>query len=191
MERIAAKWDAVYAGLEPADSKPAAVLAENTYLLPDRGLALDLACGLGGNAHYLAAAGLTVEAWDISAVAIDKLQAYADRQGLNIKARQLNIDTNCLAGMCFDVIVVSRFLDRALSDAIISALKFNGLLFYQTFTRQKVDDSGPSCFDFLLAECELLTLFSELTPVYYRDNGLLGDRDSGLRNEVQFIGQKR
>jgi tellurite methyltransferase len=37
----------------------------------------------------------------------------------------------------FDVIVVSRFLDRTLSDAIIDALKPDGLLFYQTFTRDK------------------------------------------------------
>lgn len=45
------------------------------------------------------------------------------------KISWLTVFTEC----GFDVIVVSRFLDRTLGDAIIEVLKPDGLLFYQTF----------------------------------------------------------
>lgn len=188
------KWDAVYDPLAVGCGQPASVLAENTFLLPKQGTALDLACGLGANAVFLANCGLSVLAWDLSGVAIRKLQAFADQKHLAIKAGQRYIDSGSLAGLGFDVIVVSRFLDRSLQDAIIEALNPGGLLFYQTFTRQQIPAlSGPrlpSNPDYLLAETELLRSFDALSPVYYRDNGLVGDLASGLRNEAQFIGRK-
>lgn len=51
------KWNARY---EDSTSLPrvAPVLADHQYLLPRTGRALDLACGLGGNALCLAAHGL-------------------------------------------------------------------------------------------------------------------------------------
>lgn len=190
MESITSKWDAVYYQAELEQCRVAEVLAENSFLLPQSGAALDLACGLGANARFLASAGLTVCAWDISAVAIEKLQRYADRQGLAIQARQCAADKISLLGHGFDVIVISRFLDRTLCDAIIGALNPGGLLFYQTFTKKKAFDKGPKNPDFLLANGELLKLFAELNPVYYRDNGAIGDIRFGFRNEAQFIGQK-
>ena len=129
-------------------------------------------------------------AWDISVVAIDKLTAYALRQGLNISACQAKIDVDSFAECSFDVIVVSRFLDRTLSDAIIGALKPDGLLFYQTFTREKVSPRPPNNPDYLLMESELLALFAPLKVLFYRDNALIGNRLRGLRNEAQFVGQK-
>ena len=165
------------------------VLAENSYLLPETGTALDLACGLGGNAVFLAQQGLTVTAWDISSIAIEKLTAFAQQQDLNINACQKNITSLSLPKSSFDVITVSRFLDRALSDAIIDALKPNGLLFYQTFTREKLTAAGPNNPRFLLSRNELLRLFSALTVVYYRENRACGDTQKGLRNEAQYIGQ--
>ncbi|MEQ1528695.1 MAG: methyltransferase domain-containing protein [Methylococcales bacterium] len=197
MSDVINKWDTIYKPLTVDANAITPVLSENVFLLPEQGQALDLACGLGADAIFLAAQGLAVTAWDISGVAIEKLQAYARQQQLQINACRQNITRNSFAEKAFDVIVVSRFLDRSLMDAIISALKPNGLLFYQTFTRQKLTpQSGitrhtPNNPDYLLAENELLQLFSELKLVFYRENGLLGNQESGLRNETQFIGQKR
>jgi len=185
------KWNTIYSQAEIAPSAPAQVLSENGFLLPATGTALDLACGLGGNAIFLAQQQLAVTALDISNVAIEKLNAYADRQRLNISARQQAIDAQGFGGHRFDVIVVSRFLDRTLRDAIIEALKPDGLLFYQTYTREKTDRIGPSNPDYLLAENELLDLFSPLRLIFYSDNGLIGNQQSGIRGEAQFIGQKR
>ncbi|MGD7035961.1 class I SAM-dependent methyltransferase [Methylotuvimicrobium buryatense] len=188
---ISAKWDAVYRLGEISDYRPAEVLSGNAFLLPQNGAALDLACGLGANARLLATAGLAVFAWDISTVAVEKLQDDADKKGLAIQAKQCAIDKKSFFGYRFDVIVISRFLDRSLCDAIIGALNPGGLLFYQTYTREKVVERGPNNPDFLLAEGELLELFAELKLIYYRENGSVGSIGLGLRNEAQFIGRKR
>ena len=191
MDAVISKWNHIYNESGQECYPAIQVLIENDFLLPVTGTALDLACGLGANAFFLAELGLAVTAWDISSVAIDKLTAYAVQQGLNINARQKKITAESFTGCCFDVIVVSRFLDRSLSDAIIGALKPDGLLFYQTFTREKTSRKPPNNPDYLLAENELLDMFSPLKVIFYRDNALIGEQLRGLRNEAQFIGQKR
>ena len=189
---VIGKWDHVYSQSDhmryPATTE---VLTENDFLLPSTGMALDLASGLGANSIFLAEHGLAVTAWDSSGVAIHKLTAYAVQQGLNINACQEKIMADSFTESSFDVIVVSRFLDRTLSDAIIGALKPDGLLFYQTFTREKTSRKPPNNPDYLLTENELLALFSPLRVIFYRENALIGELLRGLRNEAQFVGQKR
>ena len=184
------KWDKIYQ-TATGEAEPAAVLSDNLFLLPQKGLALDLASGLGANALLLAKQGLTTEAWDISAIAMRRLQQQADAQALPIKTYTREITLDSFASCCFDVIVVSRFLDRSICNAIMESLKSDGLLFYQTYTQHKTSNLGPKNPRFLLAENELLQLFSPLKRVYYRENSGLGMIHQGLRNEAQFIGQKR
>ena len=184
------KWDKIYQ-VDNSKAVSAAVLAENLFLLPQKGLALDLASGLGANALLLAKQGLTTEAWDISAIAMRRLQQQADAHALSIKTYTREITLQSFSEDTFDVIVVSRFLDRSICNAIMESLKSDGLLFYQTYTQQKTSNLGPKNPRFLLAENELLQLFSPLKRVYYRENLGLGMIHQGLRNEAQFIGQKR
>ncbi len=186
-------WDTIHSKASLTDCDPthcANVLNDNAFLLPSNGTALDLACGLGANATFLATHGLAVTALDISKVAINKLSQYATQHTLNIKAYEQKIDLDSFTDFAFDVIVVSRFLDRRLSNAIIEALKPDGLLFYQTFTKEKTAPTSPSNPDYLLNRNELLTLFSPLQVILYRENGLVGSPYVGLRNQAQFIGQK-
>ena len=191
MAAVIDKWNAVYSQSEPIFYPAASVLTENDFLLPSTGTALDLACGFGANAVFFAERGWAVTAWDISLIAIDKLMTYAVRQGLNINACQEKIVIESFTKCSFDVIVVSRFLDRTLSDAIIGALKPDGLLFYQTFTQEKVSQQRSNNPDYLLGCGELLELFAPLRVVFYRENALIGQNQRGLRNEAQFVGQKR
>ena len=192
MDVVIGKWNHVYSQYDHMRYPAAAeVLTENDFLLPSTGMALDLASGLGANSIFLAEHELAVTAWDSSSVAIDKLSTYAAQQGLHINACQQKIVANSLTECSFDVIVVSRFLDRTLSDAIIGALKPDGLLFYQTFTREKTSRKPPNNPDYLLTENELLALFSPLRVIFYRENALIGEQLQGLRNEAQFVGQKR
>jgi SAM-dependent methyltransferase len=184
------KWNALYSQSNTGDDSVTAVLSEHAFLLPHTGTALDLASGLGGNAVFLARHGLAVTALDISSVAINKLTRYAAEHKLTINADQQHITPESLKANRFDVIVVSRFLDRTLMNAIIDALKPNGLLFYQTFTREKATDTPPHNPDYLLANNELLALFAPLTVVFYQENALIGQQQRGLRNEAQYIGQK-
>lgn len=189
MSEIRRKWDSHY-GDNASAPAAADVLTEHGFLLPGHGAALDLACGLGGNALFLAERGLRVEAWDISSVALKSLRRRALDKGREIITKNVEIKPTSLPENAFDVIVVSRFLDRALCDAIIACLKSGGLLFYQTFTADKLTSQGPNNPAYLLQRNELLKLFSSLSLVYYREYVRIGDLGTGNRNEAGFIGQK-
>lgn len=189
-EALRGKWDARY--LASPIERPAAawVLEANAHLLPDSGTALDLACGRGGNALFLAARGFQVSAWDISPVAVAGLDASARSGSLRITAETRDAESLRGEARRFDVIVVSRFLNRALAPSVIAALRPGGLLFYQTFTVAKTTDAGPGTADYLLAENELLRLFGTLSVRFYREDACCGNRSHGLRDEAYFVGQK-
>jgi SAM-dependent methyltransferase len=186
-----AKWDRIYSGLLASAPEPAAVLAENAHLLPPSGDALDLACGLGGNALLLARLGFKVSAWDVSKVAVDALAARAARLGLGIAAQARDVEAEPFPVAAFDVVVASRFLARPLARPILDSLKPQGLLFYQTYTRDKPGPQGPGNPDYLLAENELLRLFAGLRVLVYREEGRVGDLSIGRRDEAYFVGRKR
>ncbi|AEG02918.1 class I SAM-dependent methyltransferase [Methylomonas methanica] len=183
------KWDSIYADCNQTPNV-SEVLSTHNHLLPEQGKALDLACGLGGNALLLAEHGLSVDAWDISAVALSRLQIQAEQRQLQIALRQVFVNPGKLPRNYYDVIVISRFLDRSLCNAIMAALKTEGLLFYQTFTRNKLDRQGPGNPAYLLDCNELLHLFSPLNLVFYQEYARIGDLRRGNRNEACFIGQK-
>jgi len=172
-----------------ATPRPAKVLTDNEHLLPAQGLALDLACGLGGNVLWLAERGLSVEAWDCSSVALEKLDAAAKGKGLNIMTRHADLEETPLPQAAFDLIVVSGFLSRSLCPAIAEALRPGGLLAYQTYTQFKPAEGlqGPRNPDYLLAPGELLQLFGDLSPCVYREERGYGDLELGLRNQAYLL----
>ncbi len=183
------KWDTRYR--DAAETPPARVLVENSHLLPSSGIALDLACGLGSNALLLGARGLETFAWDSSAVAIEQLQARAKAHAVTVHAAVRDVVECPPEPDRFDVIVVTRFLDRALTSHIIDALRTHGLLFYQTFTRTRVSIAGPSNPDYLLADHELLSMFSALELLVYREEGQVGDLSRGFGNEAMLVARKK
>lgn len=183
------KWDARYRDADgPGAAAP--VLMDNVHLLPAHGAALDLACGLGANALLLAESGLQAHAWDRSAVALGKLDGYARRRRLSVCTLQRDVQRQPPAPESFDVIVVVRFLERTLAPALIAALRPGGLLFYQTFTRERVDDSGPDNPCYRLANNELLDLFAPLRVLFYREEGGIGDTARGFRNQALLVAGK-
>lgn len=185
-----AGWDQRYRDAPDALPSPAAVLRDYVHLLPSQGRALDLACGRGGNALLLARAGLAVDAWDLSAVAIGQLAAAAAREGLAVATQVRDVVAEPPPPACYDAITVGYFLDRRIAPAIVTALQPGGLLFYQTFGPERVGDRGPRNPAYRLETGELLRLFAQLRVHLYREDGVAGDPARGLRGEVQFIGAR-
>ena len=86
------KWNRIY----KEDARPgsvAAVLTRHAGLLPQGGRALDIACGTGANARFLADRGMEVDAWDISDVAIKALEGFHPR----VHPRAIDISADSLA----------------------------------------------------------------------------------------------
>jgi len=183
------EWDTLY---EEADPVPASqVLQDNLHLLPSEGKALDLACGMAENAFLLAQSGLEATAWDNSSVAVRKVNEKAKTADLPVLAIQMDILSTPFPKEAYDVIVFTHFLEQQLSTSVIKALKPGGLLFFQSFIRDKVTDCGPSDLRYQLARNELLAMFSDLSLVIYREEGRLGDTQNGFRNEAMLVAQKR
>lgn len=182
------KWNKIYQ--EADEAQPVEVVVENIHLAPAQGRGLELACGLAANSMFLAGHGLTMDAWDISEVAVERVNAEAQRRGLPVHGEARDVVVAPPQAGAYDVVAVSYFLDRTLVAPIIAALKPGGLLFYQTFTQTRVRDSGPRSEAFRLADGELLTLFAELRPLVYREEGRVGDLAKGHRDEAMLVAQK-
>ncbi len=183
------KWNQRYRDGSGAP-EPAQVLSENLHLLPPAGLALDLACGLGSNALLLAEAGLQVQAWDLSEVAIEKLSAEVSRRGAQVQTLVRDAVAEPPGPDSFDVILVSRFLERRLTPYLVRALRSGGLIFYQTFARTAVSETGPGNPAHRLGDNELLRLFSGLLVRFYREEGRIGDTRRGCRDMAMLIAEK-
>ena len=167
------------------------MLSQNLHLLPVAGQALDLACGLGGNALLLAQHGLAVTAWDLSPVAVNRLRQSAEGLGLQgLTAEVRDLERRPPPPDCFDLIIVSYFLERSLAPYLVASLKPGGLLFYQTYTRFEVSKRGPENPLYRLDENELLVLFRPLSVRYYREEQRLGDTTKGARAVAMLIAEK-
>lgn len=188
------KWEKLYrsSDIDKENNYPLAaeVLHNNQHLLPESGSALDLACGRGANAICLAEQGLATSAWDISASALEQLTDHSKKRNLHIITDNRDITAKPPEVKSFDVIVISRFLDRGLIPHIKNAIKPKGLVFYQTFTKEKVNQSGPSNPDFLLGKNELLNYFHDWQILFYKEEGITGNTELGFRNQAMLVAQK-
>lgn len=164
------------------------VLTENASLLPDSGRALDVACGSGANSLFLARRGINVESWDISAVVIEALAARAG--DLPLTARVVDISPASLEGFTFDVIVNCHYLDRSLLGPMIASLSPGGLIFFQTFLKNRALATGPSNPDFLLDDGELHSMMQGLDILAARDGALVSDPEDPLAGRACIVARK-
>lgn len=191
MHPLRHKWDEIYKNTPPDFCPgPAHVLQTYEYLLPSRGYAVDLACGLGANALFLAKRGFTTRAWDLSPVAVARLNRIARQDNLDLVTEVRDLENTEIPYQCFDVMVMTRFLDRNLTNALMNALRPGGLLYFQTFVRDKDPSRGPGDPEYLLAENELAKMFSGLVLRAYCEAGRIGDVSRGFRGEAFLVGQK-
>lgn len=126
------RWDRKYAAGEgPAHFEPKPFLTGHRHLL-EGGRALDVACGFGGNALYLASLGYRVDAVDVSSVGLARAQAEAARRNLHINFVQADLARWTVAAPRYDLIVVFYYLNRDLMPRLIAGLRPGGLLFQAT-----------------------------------------------------------
>jgi SAM-dependent methyltransferase len=185
-----ARWDERHASATDVGA-PAEVLLRNAHLLPPAGEALDLACGRGANALWLAEhTALQVHACDFSPVAIATLEEAAAARGLHVGTAVRDVVAEPPMPDSCDVLVVTHFLDRGIVPALAAALRPGGLLLYQTFAREAVSTRGPSTPEWRLARNELLALFAGLVVRAYREEGALGDTGRGLRDLAYLVAQR-
>ena len=187
--QIKNKWDKYYDSNIKGSPSPSEVLYFNQHLLPVKGNALDLACGYGSNAICLEMYGLKFSAWDISKIALEKLSLRSKEFDFIINCEIRDVLQQPPEPDTFDIIVVSKFLDRKLIKYIRHAIKPNGLIFYQTFIKDRIIKSGPENPNYQLNENELLDFFEDWKLIFYREEGMIGNLSRGFRNQAMIISQ--
>jgi 2-polyprenyl-3-methyl-5-hydroxy-6-metoxy-1,4-benzoquinol methylase len=156
------RWDARYSEkAAPADVCPDEWLTTNVANVHP-GRAIDLACGIGHNAIWLAERGWQVDAIDISSIGLGLAQQFATRHGVTVNWIEADLDQYEVATGYYTMVTVFRFLDRVhVPSLIAAALCPGGLLIYETFSRAQMDraDNHLKNVDFTVAPDEWKHLF--------------------------------
>ena len=184
-----AKWQRRYGERSyTARTHPTALLEEWLARLPG-GQALDLACGTGRNALYLAAAGYRVDAMDIATAALHRGARRAAELGVEVNWIDVDLDSVALAPDNYDVVVVARYVNRGLSDALLDSLRDGGFLLYEQHFHSEQQVDGPRSPSFRLQPNELLEMFRALRVLYYRED-LMADADGRTMALAQLVACK-
>lgn len=164
--------------------QPSAWMCKFAPLIKPSGRVLDLACGAGRNARWLAAQGYMVEALDRDIAALLLLQGVA-----NITTREADLENAPwpYGVQQFDAIVVCRYLHRPLLPLLVDCLAPQGVLIYETFMQGHETYGRPQNSDFLLRPNELLEVFvPALTPAAF-EQGLLQRQPAAVMQRICAI----
>ncbi len=139
-------------------------------------LALDLACGAGREAVFLAMHGFAVEAVDDDPKVLARADALAARCGVRVATRVCDLERRdaALPEGRYDLVIVFRFLHRPLFPAIERALAPGGWLVYEAFRRGQARVGRPSHPRFLLDDGELSSAFPSLVVEHYAERSPAG-----------------
>jgi len=132
--------------------------------------ALDVAMGRGRHARLLARHGFLTFGVDVKHDSVRDAVASAARDGLVIRGWCADLTVSPLPVAAFDVVVVARYLQRDLFDAIKASLAPRGCVIYETFTvAQLALGTGPTSPDHLLQPGELQSLFAGWDVRFYEE----------------------
>ncbi|WP_049979462.1 class I SAM-dependent methyltransferase [Halolamina rubra] len=185
-----ASWDERFrAGEYPTDPDPSPVLKAHIDET-DGGRALDIACGTGRNAVFLAEQGYEVDALDQSKEGLRITESNAASRGVDDRVDLIQADATTFEYPedRYDVVTISfyRLLDR-LSD-LKAALRSDGLFFYQHHLRSDPPATvGPGTDRHRFGANELLRACLDLTVLYYEESS--ERREGELSATVELVGR--
>lgn len=156
------RWDERYAGrgVAPLESVgPDPVFLPHQDAFPTTGCAVDVACGQGAGAVWLARRGLQVCGLDVSGVAVEQARELAERSGVADRCRfeVVDLDRGLPSGPAADVVYCARFRDRRLDGPMIDRLAAGGVLAVSALSRV-----GGAAGPFRAEPGELRTAFASL-----------------------------
>lgn len=180
-----------------AEPRPANFLIHQLPHLPTTGKVLDVACGTGRHALFLASLGYQVDAVDGDPQALTQLSSTAHARRLTgITTQALDLEPfppqkPNLGQSAYDVILVFFYLTRPLFPHIMDALKPGGLLLYETFLIDNhLQHQHPRRREFCLLHNELITLTSDLRVLHYDEGPHKDLHDAKSIYTAQLVAQK-
>jgi tellurite methyltransferase len=177
------RWDEKHAqGYGAQEPSPflVEVLNSSAWEIPP-GRALDIACGSGRNALFLAARGFEVTAVDISAVALAEARRRAEAASLAVSWQIADLAEAKFPRERFDLVINFNYLQRTLIPKIVSALRVGGHVIFETYLTDQKEIGHPKNPAYLLGHNELLDLFRPFRVLWYREGNFADGRESSFR----------
>jgi len=182
------KWEQRYReGAYAGRVHPSAFLESRIDEIPV-GRAIDIACGAGRNALYLAARGFEVEAVDISGEALDRARGAAQQRGLAVNWLQRDLDEGLELDSSYQLILVVRYVNLPLIRQLASSLAPGGFLVCEQHLVTGEDVVGPTNSAFRV-KCGDLLAAAQGLQVRYLEETLVPEPDGQTAALARLVAQ--
>jgi tellurite methyltransferase len=197
---IMADWDERYGRGDYATLEPSPLLARAVGLCAGGGgdggerRALDLACGAGRHALFLAARGFRVTAVDASRVGVELTRERARERGLAVDARVADIERGEfeIEPSAYDLVCDFYYLQRDLFPALREGVRPGGLFVAAIHLTDEDPDARPMNPDYLLHPGELRAEFDAWDILHYHETtGHDTDAGQHTRRSAEIIAKKK
>lgn len=188
MDRERDRWEKRYGAKASSPvADPSLFLQQQCQRLPI-GRVLDVACGDGRNALYLARQNFVVDAVDIAFAGLIRAKREAQRRALHLCLLQADLETMVLPSCRYEVVVNVRYLNRQLLARLKRAVRVGGMVVFETFLREQAELGHPRNPDFLLERGELRHLFGGFEILVYQEGRFHTERDEAFL--VRMLAQR-
>lgn len=148
-------WEQKFLSRPDSQLPPETILIEDAAFFKEKGSVLDLACGDGRNALFLAGNGFEVTAVDFSEAALSRLKRFAEKERLTVYTQQMDLccEENFDSLGKSDMIVCNHY--RLLSKTAMQLKKHltkNGILWLNGFAECPQDNPAIRQSDLIVKE---------------------------------------
>ena len=196
------RWENRFAGDEYAFGEaPNDFLQRSARLLPASGRALAVADGEGRNGVWLAQQGLQVDSFDFSPRGVAKAKSLAERRGVAINARAVDIFDYGWPAETFDLVVAIfiQFVGPKEREQVFASikrtLKSGGVLLLEGYTPKQVEygTGGPKARENMYTREILERSFADFANIEiseYEADLHEGTSHSGRSALIDLVGVK-
>ncbi len=150
--------------------RPSPFLERIAPMLTPKGSVLDLAAGSGRESVWMASCGYEVHAWDRAAEALERAEALARREQVQLHTRIVDLERRTLPSPGkHDVVMVFRFLHRLILPWIADAVAPGGMLVYETYAKGQERFGRPKHPRFLFQSGEIARSFPDLRVLVHEE----------------------
>ncbi len=163
------KWNQRYAEDSYRKANPVCLL-ENWITKIPVGKALDVACGTGRNAIFMAQAGFDVDAIDISREGLNEAKKNAESQGIDIYWVEHDFDQAYEFETDYSLIVVLWYVNLPLISRLCDNLAPGGYLLCEEHLITEQQVTGPGNSSFRVEPGQLREAVSALDILMYKES---------------------
>ena len=183
------KWNKRYReGAYAGRVQPSALLTDWVDKVPV-GRAIDVACGAGRNALYLAERGFDVDAVDISGEAIHRARDAGRRLGVSVNWLEQDLDELPDLGSGYQLILVIRYVNLPLLRQLAASLAPGGFLICEQHLVSEEEVIGPANPAYRVKPGDLRSIASRL-QIHYLEEALVRDPDGQMAALARLVAQR-